>query len=164
MDDFDKKNVGLTNSELRVSKIKEGTVIDHITGGYAFEVTKILRITGKEKATITIAMNVPSKQLRVKDILKIEGRILNSDEVNKIALIAPYATINIIKDFAVLNKLEVVLPDIVQNIVKCPNFRCISNSNEPIVTKFCVENKEPLLLKCHYCRCLIEEADILQQL
>ena len=96
----------MSETELHVSKIKDGTVIDHISGGYALDVVKILGITGREKRVMTIAINVPSKRFKVKDILKIEGRALNAREVNKIALVAPHASINIIRDYAVVEKLE----------------------------------------------------------
>ena len=95
----------MSEMELRVSKIKDGTVIDHIRGGYALDVIKILGITGKEKRVITIAINVPSKRFGVKDIVKIEGRALNSQEVNRIALVAPHASINIIRNYKVVEKV-----------------------------------------------------------
>jgi len=157
-------NFKMIEKELRVSKIKDGTVIDHISGGYALDVVKILGITGREKRVMTIAINVPSKRFKVKDIVKIEGRALNTAEVNKIALVAPHATINIIRDYCVVEKLEVKLPKIIEGIVKCANPACISNSNEPAASKFYVQNEEPLSLKCHYCGYLLEKADVLQQL
>ncbi|MCX8154026.1 MAG: aspartate carbamoyltransferase regulatory subunit, partial [Candidatus Bathyarchaeota archaeon] len=113
---------------------------------------------------ITIAINVPSKRLGMKDIVKIEGRALNAAEVNKIALVAPHATINIIRDYCVVEKLEVKLPKVIEGILKCVNPTCIINSNEPAVSKFYVQNAEPLLLKCHYCGSLLERADVLQNL
>jgi aspartate carbamoyltransferase regulatory subunit len=154
----------MSDKELRVSKIKDGTVIDHISGGYALDVVKMLGITGKEKRVMTIAINVPSKRFRVKDIVKIEGKALNSQEVNRIALVAPHATINIIHNYAVVEKLEVKLPKAIEGIVKCVNPSCISNSDEPVVSKFYVKNEEPLLLKCHYCGVTLEQNDVLQQL
>ena len=154
----------MSDLELRVSKIKDGTVIDHISGGYALDVVKILGITGKEKRVITIAINVPSKRFRVKDIVKIEGRALNTHEVNKIALVAPHASINIIRNYSVVEKLEVKLPKIIEGIVRCVNPCCISNSDEPVVPKFYVKNEEPLVLKCHYCSITLQQADVLQQL
>ena len=111
----------MSDRELRVSKIKDGTVIDHISGGYALDVAKILGITGHERGVMTIAINVPSKRLRVKDIVKIEGRELNSREVNRIALVAPHASINIIRDYCVVEKLEVKLPKVIEDIIKCVN-------------------------------------------
>jgi aspartate carbamoyltransferase regulatory subunit len=151
-------------TELRVSKIKVGTVIDHINGGYALDVVKILGITGREKRVMTIAVNVPSKRLGAKDIVKIEGRALSSREVNRIALVAPHATINIIRDYDVVEKLEVKLPKVIEGVIKCVNPACISNSNEPAVAKFYVQDEEPLLLKCHYCGYILEKADVLKQL
>jgi aspartate carbamoyltransferase regulatory subunit len=155
--------VWLSDKEVRVSKIKDGTVIDHISGGYALEVAKILGITGHEKQVVTIAINVPSKRFKVKDIVKIEGRALNSQEVNRIALVAPRASINIIRNYIVLEKVEVKLPKTIEDIVKCINPMCVSNSNEPISAKFTVENSEPLMLKCHYCGYILEKADLLKQ-
>ena len=148
---------------VRVSKIKDGTVIDHISGGYALDVAKILGITGHERQVVTIAINVPSKRMREKDIVKIEGRALSSQEVNRIALIAPKATINIVRNYEVVEKLEVQLPQVIEDIVKCVNPSCISNSNEPVAPKFYVENEEPVLLKCHYCGYILEKADLLRQ-
>ena len=153
-----------TDQKLRVNKIKDGTVIDHIRGGYALDVINILGITGKEKRVMTIAINVPSKRLGVKDIVKIEGKALNTEEVNRIALVAPHASINFIKNYEVIEKTEVKLPKTIEGIIKCPNPTCISNNNEPIKSKFNVKTDEPLLLKCHYCGVTLEEADVLAQL
>lgn len=154
----------MSDKELRVSKIKAGTVIDHIRGGYALDVVKILGITGKEKRVMTIAINVPSKSFGVKDIMKIEGKALSPQEVNRIALVAPHASINIIHDYAVVEKLEVKLPKAIEGIVKCANPCCISNADEPVVSKFYVKDEEPLLLKCHYCGVTLEQANVLGQL
>jgi len=154
----------MSNKELRVTKIKDGTVIDHIRGGYALDVVKILGITGKEKRVMTIAINVPSKRFGAKDIIKIEGKALSPQEVNRIALVAPHASINIIHDYTVVNKQEVKLPKVIEGIVKCANPCCVSNSGEPVVSKFHVKQEEPLLLKCHYCGFIVEQADVLGQI
>ena len=154
----------MSDKELRVSKIKDGTVIDHINVGYALDVVKILGITGQEKRVMTIAINVPSKRFGVKDIVKIEGRALSPREVNRIALVAPHASINIIRNYSVVEKLEVKLPKVIEGIVKCANPTCISNSDEPVVTKFYVKNEEQLMLKCHYCGHILEKADVLGRL
>lgn len=153
----------MSETMLRVSKIKDGTVIDHITAGHALGVVKILGITGDEKGPITIAINVPSKLLKTKDIVKIEGRELKPQEVAKIALLATHASINIIRNYKVVKKEEVKLPKMIESIVKCANPACISNSNEPVKAKFYVECEEPLLLKCHYCGFIVEKKDVLAQ-
>jgi len=154
----------MSKKELKVSKIKNGTVIDHIRGGFALDVVKILGITGKEKRIMTIAINVPSKRFGTKDIVKIEGKALSSQEVNRIALVAPHASINIIRDYSVVEKMEVKLPATIEGILKCANPCCVSNADEPIASKFHIKQEDPLLLKCHYCGVTIEQADVLKQI
>ncbi len=149
--------------EVRVSKIRDGTVIDHISAGYALDVVKILGVTGHEGQVMTIAVNVPSKRIRVKDLVKIEGRVLSRVEVNRIALVAPRATINIVRDFVVVEKVEVKLPAVIEGLVRCVNPTCVSNSGEPVVSRFYVETEEPFLLKCYYCGYVLEKSDVLGQ-
>ncbi|MFP3984495.1 MAG: aspartate carbamoyltransferase regulatory subunit [Candidatus Bathyarchaeia archaeon] len=153
----------MAETTLLVSKIKDGTVIDHITAGHALDVVKILGITGRTNGTVLIAMHVPSKQLGNKDIVKVEGRELEPEEVDKIALLAPHASINIIRDYEVIDKKRVKLPSVVRGIVKCGNPACISNSNEPVQPKFYVKIQEPLIIGCHYCGYMMEKQDILKQ-
>jgi aspartate carbamoyltransferase regulatory subunit len=153
----------LSETTLRVSKIRDGTVIDHITGGHALEVLKILGITDHVDGVVTVGMNVPSKTLGLKDMVKIEGRELKSEEVDKIALLAPHASINIIRDYKVVDKQLVRLPKIIKESVKCANPACISNSKEPVKSTFYVENEEPLRLRCHYCGFIMEKQDIPKQ-
>lgn len=137
--------------ELKVQPIKDGTVIDHITPGNALKVLKILGIAEKQPdSVISIAINVTGKRGK-KDILKIENRELDAREVNKIALIAPNATINIIRNTEVVEKRRVEIPDEIVGIVKCANPNCISNKKEPVEPKFIVKSKNPLKIKCYYC-------------
>lgn len=149
--------------ELRVKKIKEGTVIDHISAGNALTVLNILGITNHTGQVVSVAINVPSSKIGRKDIVKIEGRELNADEVDKIALIAPQATINIIRDFNVIEKQQVKLPKFIREILKCANPTCVSNSREPVEPAFSVENEDPLVLRCHYCGRIMEKQDVLKQ-
>ncbi len=153
----------MARKTLRVSKIKEGTVIDHITGGHALDVIKILGITGRSEGAVTVAMNVPSKRLGMKDMVKVEGRELNAKEVDKIALLAPHATINIIRNYKVAEKERVKLPKVIRGIVRCANPACISNSKEPVQPTFYVEKEDPLRLRCHYCGYIMEKQDVLKQ-
>ncbi len=153
----------MSKKTLRVSKIRNGTVIDHITRGHALDVLKILGITGHEGSVVTVAMNVPSGKLGVKDVVKVEGRELNSKELDEIALLAPHATINIVRNYKVAEKQRVKLPSLLRGIVKCANPACISNSDEPIEPVFYVEREEPLRLRCHYCSYIMEKKDVLQQ-
>lgn len=137
--------------ELRVKPIRNGTVIDHIAGGQALNVLKILGIHGTANATVSVVMNVESGKIGKKDIVKVEDRELKEEEVNRIALIAPDATINIIRDFKVIEKRRVDLPDMITAVVRCQNPSCISNTEEPIKSKMIVKARNPVLLRCVYC-------------
>jgi len=148
---------------LLVSKIKDGTVIDHITGGQSLDVVRILGITGRTGGVVLIAMNVPSKLLGVKDIVKVEGRELKPEEVDKIALLAPQASINIIRNYSVTDKKLVKLPNEIHGALKCGNPACISNSNEPVHPRFYVKSQEPLMIRCHYCSYIMERLEVLKQ-
>lgn len=136
---------------LHITPIMDGTVIDHIPPGMALKVLSILGITGNEGYTVSVAMNVCSKKFEKKDIVKVEKRELNPAEVNKIALIAQNATINIIKNYEVIKKYKVKVPERVVGIVKCANPSCITNSGEPVTPEFIVVARTPLRLKCIYC-------------
>jgi len=149
--------------ELRIRKIKNGTVIDHLPQHSSLIVLKILGITGKEGNIVSIAMNVPSQRLGKKDIVKVEDRELSAQEADKIALIAPRATINIIRDYEVVEKRRAKLLNLIKGFPRCANPTCISNSSEPVQYTFHVEREEPLRLRCHYCNYIMEKEDILQQ-
>ncbi|HXY82341.1 MAG TPA: aspartate carbamoyltransferase regulatory subunit [Candidatus Saccharimonadales bacterium] len=149
--------------ELYVRKIKDGSVIDHITPGYALEVLMILGIDGKDGEVVSAAINVQSKRHRNKDIVKIQNRELKPAEVDKIALIAPNATINIIRNYAVISKKAVELPPTIRGMMKCDNPSCISNSREPVETQFAVEQRHPARLRCYFCGHIMEREDILKQ-
>ncbi len=137
---------------LLISPIRNGTVIDHITGGEALNVLKIIGITGATTESLSVATNVKSGKIGRKDIVKIENRELRKDEVDRIALIAPKASINIIRNFEVYEKKGVEIPSLLVGVVRCPNPGCISNTNEPIQSRFEVLPKG---LHCLYCDWMI---------
>jgi aspartate carbamoyltransferase regulatory subunit len=147
----------MTEVELRVKPICNGTVIDHIAAGQALNVLKILGITSKAGATVSVVMNVGSDKLGKKDIVKVENRELKEEEVGRIALIAPDASINIIRDYKVIEKHQVDLPDQIVGVVRCQNPSCISNTSEPIEPKLLVKVKNPVILRCTYCEQLLSE-------
>lgn len=136
--------------ELKVTPIKNGTVIDHIPPGFALKVLHVLKIPEETSSAVSVAMNVKSKMGK-KDIVKIENKELDKREVNKISLIAPKATINIIRGYEVVKKHRVQLPDEIVGIVKCSNPTCISNSREPVESRFILVSKDPPHIKCYYC-------------
>ncbi|TGC09778.1 aspartate carbamoyltransferase regulatory subunit [Methanolobus halotolerans] len=143
--------------ELRVRRIENGTVIDHITAGQALNVTKILGIPDSSEGVVSVLLNSPGKCGK-KDVVKIENRELKVTEVDRIALIAPNATINIIRNFNVSQKKKVHIPEFMEGVVRCINPNCISNSNEPITSRFNVTvDDDNLKLRCIYCGRVISE-------
>ena len=136
--------------ELKIQTIKNGSVIDHITAGNAVKVLHILGIPNSSSSTVSVAMNVRSK-FGKKDIVKVENRELDPQEVDKIALIAPKSTINIIRNFEVAEKYKVKLPKEIVGIVRCSNPTCVSNFNEPIKSRFIVIMEDPPRIKCYFC-------------
>ena len=137
--------------QLLVRRIKDGTVIDHIESGKALLVLRTLDITGKEGNVITVALNVPSSKHDKKDIIKVENKFLEKHETNKLALIAPHATINIIKEYRLVEKRKIQLPDSIIGVFKCPNLKCVTNSDEYIKPVINIIDKEKILLRCKYC-------------
>lgn len=135
---------------LKIPLIKNGTVIDHISAGNAVKVLYILQVPQKLESVVSVAMNVKGKMGK-KDIVKIENRELARREVDQIALIAPKATINIIRDYEVIQKHRVRLPDEIIGIAACPNPTCISNYKEPVESRFIVIDKEIPRIKCYFC-------------
>ena len=150
--------------ELKIRAIENGTVIDHITANKALHILKILELPDTETKNVTIAMNVSSNEIGRKDILKIENRELDHEELNQIALIAPKATINIIRDYKPIKTDKIVLPEKITSIIKCTNPKCITNNkNEPITPIFNVVTNYPPVVRCHYCEKLIKTEDIDKQ-
>jgi aspartate carbamoyltransferase regulatory subunit len=145
----------MTETELRVSKIENGTVIDHITGGQAVNVLAILGIDGTSGEEVSVGMNVPSDRLGRKDVVKVEGRELSQDEVDVLSLIAPAATINIIREFDVAEKHRVSRPAEVTGVLSCPNANCITTESEPVDSRFEVLEEG---VRCTYCDTIIREA------
>ena len=141
----------MEQSDLMVRRIKEGTVIDHIDEGKGLQVLNALQIDGRDGGMITIALNVPSGKFKKKDIIKVENKFLKDDDTNKLAVIAPKATINMIKEYKLVEKRRVSLPNEIDRIFRCSNPDCITNSTEHIESVMDVMNKERMVLKCRYC-------------
>ena len=135
--------------KLKVSAIKEGTVIDHIPAQFLFKVISILGLD-KIENQITFGTNLESGKLGSKAIIKVSDKFFEDDEINKIALIAPHAKLNIIRDYEVAEKKVVEIPKEIVGIVKCFNPKCITN-NEKITTRFLVVDNAPIALRCRYC-------------
>jgi aspartate carbamoyltransferase regulatory subunit len=135
--------------QLSVSAIQNGTVIDHVPANTLFKVIHILRLDHIDNQ-ITFGTNLESKKLGLKAIIKISGIYFEDEDINRIALVAPDAKLNIIKDYEVVEKRVVQVPDSITGIAKCMNPKCITNF-EQVTTKFRVVSKKNVSLKCHYC-------------
>ena len=151
----------MSKPELKVKPIENGTVIDHITANKALQVLKILGLP-EEGTNVTIAMNVPSR-LGLKDIVKIEDRELESSELDKIFLIAPDATINIVKDFEIVHKGQVNAVSELNGLIKCTNPKCITNTEEPVESRFYLVETKPITVRYHYCERLIQAEELSKQ-
>ncbi|MDR1517620.1 MAG: aspartate carbamoyltransferase regulatory subunit [Dysgonamonadaceae bacterium] len=145
--------------ELQVAALQNGTSIDHIPSDQVFKVVSLLQLD-KLGNPITIGSNLTSKKMGKKGIIKIADKFFREDEINRIALVAPNVNLNIIKEYEVVDKKNVALPDTIIDIVKCNNPKCITN-NEPMPTRFDVIDKEKVKLRCHYCEIRIEKEDII---
>jgi len=134
----------------KVYAIKNGTVIDHIPQGKGLKIIHLLGLDKSCNNIVTLGMGFDSKRYSKKDIVKIEKRELTAEEVNKIAVIAQTATLNIIRNYKIVKKHQVAIPEILEKIIRCPNPNCVTN-HEPGKTKFLVIKKKPIQLHCYFC-------------
>lgn len=134
---------------LQVAALKNGTVIDHIPSDKLFTVVNLLELQSSDQ-NITIGNNFESQKLGKKGIIKVADRFFSDEEISRLSVVAPNVKLNIIRNYEVVEKKQVIMPDVVKGIVKCGNPKCITN-NEPMPTLFHVADKENGILKCHYC-------------
>ena len=148
----------MNKKELKVVALKNGTVIDHIPSDKLFKVVSILKLD-KVQNQLTFGNNLESKKLGTKGIVKVSDLYFEQDVIDRIALVAPLAKLNVIKDYNVVEKKSVHLSDEITDVVCCGNPKCITN-NQPVPTKFQVIQKFPVALRCNYCERIIEENEI----
>lgn len=142
-----------------VAAIREGTVIDHIAAGSALAICRLLGID-RHAGQVTIGLNLISKRLGHKDVIKVSGREITPDEANRLALLAPCATINIVKEHQVASKFRVECPEVVEGMIVCPNPRCITNC-EPVESRFGVTPRQgEKWLRCHFCERSYPQSEI----
>ncbi|MBR1792848.1 MAG: aspartate carbamoyltransferase regulatory subunit [Bacteroidales bacterium] len=138
-----------SKKELVVPRIENGTVIDHIPTNVVYQIAHILGLE-KYNDEVLIGNYLTSQKFIRKGIIKVKNKFFSKEDLSKIALVAPMASIIIIKNYEVVEKHEAEIPDHIDNFVKCMNPRCVTN-HEIIPTKFDVIDKENLKLRCHYC-------------
>lgn len=135
---------------LSVSAIKNGTVIDHIRSGNALRLIRLFKLL-EDKNKITVGMNLPSKRLGLKDLIKIENRVITNEEANEIAIFAPEVTINVVEDFEVVRKVVTQLPAKISNIFLCPNPKCITHCENAESIFYVEEQGKQVNLICYFC-------------
>lgn len=135
--------------QVLVSAIKNGTVIDHIPCDRTMDVVALLKIS-EINSTAMVGSNLDSKKMGKKSIIKVADKFFTDEELNQLSVVAPNVSLCIIKDYEVIEKKQVKMPDELHNIVKCGNPKCITN-NEPMHTIFHVTDKANGIIKCHYC-------------
>jgi aspartate carbamoyltransferase regulatory subunit len=144
--------------QMSVSAIQNGTVIDHVPARNLFKVIQILGLDRIDNQ-ITFGTNLESKKLGRKAIIKISDLFFQDEDINRIALVAPDAKLNIIKDYEVVEKRVVEVPDTIVGIAVCMNPKCITNF-EHVTTRFKVVSKTNVALKCHYCEKITNQENL----
>jgi aspartate carbamoyltransferase regulatory subunit len=140
----------MSRKELVVSALENGTVLDHIPAKNVYKAIDLLNLRGVE-SQITIGINLASKLYGQKGIIKIADKFFEDEELNKLALIAPKATVNVIRDFKVVEKKKITMPNEIIGIAKCMNPKCVTN-HQPIKTRFTTIAKgDEISLLCHFC-------------
>lgn len=142
----------MTREELKVAAIKDGTVIDHIPNSKLFEIVRLLRLEEiRTTSSIMVGFNLDSRKMGHKSIIKVSDKFFSDAELNQLSVVAPNASLCIIRNYEVVEKRAVILPKDIRGIVKCGNPKCITN-NEPMATRFHVTDEEHGVIQCHYCQ------------
>lgn len=140
----------MKREELMVAAIENGTVIDHIPSSKLFEVVSLLHLEAIRGSSIMVGYNLKSKKMGHKSIIKVSDKYFSDAELNQLSVVAPNVTLCIIRDYEVVEKKKVALPEEIRGIVRCANPKCITN-NEPMTTLFHVTDRERGIIQCHYC-------------
>ncbi len=149
----------MSENLLKVQPIRNGTVIDHIEAGRGSKILYILEL-GNSGTTISLLINVQSKKQKRKDIIKVEDRELDENEIEKLALLSPNARVNIIRNYAVADKKIVDIPKFISDVVLCPNENCICNNERGATSNFCLVDNKSIQIQCTYCGRKIDEENI----
>ena len=142
---------------MEVRAIENGTVIDHIPPAALFTIITIMGLDRDTEHRMTIGTNLESKRMGSKAIIKINDRYCEPHEIDRIALFAPDARVNTIRNFEVVEKRRVDVPLRLEGFVKCANPMCVTN-HQPVETAFDVVNRNGEIgLRCRYCEKLTSQ-------
>ena len=156
---------GNQETKMLVRKIPDGTVIDHVAAGKALSVLRLLGDPQGKGLTIALVMNVDSSKMGKKDILKVEGVELSDEQVQRLALIAPRASVNIVRSYKVVAKRRAVPPRKVRGVLRCTATTCVSvREKDSAPSIFFLSSRTPLRYKCKYCGRELDEKEISSQL
>ncbi len=139
---------------LNIDSVEKGLVIDHIEAGKAMEIYKYLNLD-KMDCSVAIIKNAKSKKMGKKDIIKVEDNINMNLKV--LGFIDPTITINVIDNSVIIKKINLELPDEVENVVMCKNPRCITSIEQEITHKFKLTDKNKKIYRCVYCDTAYEQ-------
>lgn len=130
-----------------VPAIVNGTVVDHLPPAVTLTVANLIAAPDDE---VLIGINFKSQHLGRKGVVKITDRELSANDLSRLALVAPQASMAIIRDYQVVSKSAIPIPRTIIDIARCPNPGCVTN-HEPCSTRFSVEQESPLIVQCRYC-------------
>ena len=133
---------------MNIDSITNGFVIDHITAGRSMRIYELLGLDNLD-CSVAIIKNVSSKKLGKKDIIKIDADIDLDFDV--IGYVDPGITINVIRNCERVEKLSVELPEMLTNVIKCKNPRCITTTEQEINHIFKLTDRENGVYRCLYC-------------
>ncbi len=143
---------------MMVAAIENGTVLDHIPSERLFDVVSMLHLDKMGNA-ITIGFNLKSAAMGRKSIIKIADKYFTDEELDQLSVIAPDITLCVIKDYEIIEKRPLAMPDELIGIVRCPNPKCITN-NEPMRTRFRSVSTDKDIIRCCYCNRDVERTDV----
>lgn len=133
---------------MNVDAIQNGIVIDHISAGLAFRLYNLLDLDNLD-CPVAIIKNVNSAKMGKKDIIKIDSEVpINFDVVG---FVDPNATINVIKNGVLVEKLSLEMPKKLVNVIKCKNPRCITTVEQEIEHIFTLTDESNKVYRCLYC-------------
>ncbi|MCF0195997.1 MAG: aspartate carbamoyltransferase regulatory subunit [Bacteroidaceae bacterium] len=149
----------MKRQELQVAALQNGTVIDHIPSEKLFEVVNLLHLE-RMRTPVTVGFNLRSKKMGHKSIIKVADKFFTDDELNLLSVVAPNVTLCIIRDYEVVEKKKVAIPETLTGIIRCNNSKCISNNEPGMRTRFLLQDKERGIFRCHYCNKQVERRDV----
>ena len=139
---------------MNIDSIKNGFVIDHIQAGNAMKIYELLRLNELD-CQVAIITNAKSKKTGKKDIIKIDKAI--DIDLDKLGFIDPNVTVNIVKDSSIIEKRKLELPEVIVNVAKCNNPRCITSIEKDLKQIFNLTDRENQVYRCRYCEMSLKQ-------